>query len=193
MRSNGILAHMLLFCISPAQFTLPSSLHSPTTLQNQQKHILLDEMRKITRAAKDQESRLRADLRESQRKLEAEQKYSEKVREEREDLRQAVKKQRVELGSMEEKIKNLEADAARQGEELIKFKQQWTDTIQRAVEKCTRKYVDNLDSCFPGGTYEFSCGEDDPPADSQAEKSNEEAPSKMEVSIDDSASVSSKK
>ena len=157
-------------------------------------------MRKITRAARDQESRLRADLREAQRKLEAEQKYAEKVREERADLRQVVKKQRVELGSMEEKIKNLEADAARQGEELIKLKQQWTDTIQRAVEKCTRKYVDNLDSCFPGGTYEFSCGEDDPPADSLAEgssqKSKEETSRKMEaasvVDNDDSVSVSSK-
>ena len=157
-------------------------------------------MRKITRAARDQESRLRADLREAQRKLEAEQKYAEKVREEREDLRQAVKKQRVELGSMEEKIKNLEADAARQAEELIKFKRHWTDTIQRAVEGCTRKYVDNLDSCFPGGTYKFSCDEDDPPADSQAEgssqKSKEATLGKMEsasvVDNDDSVSVDSK-
>ena len=157
-------------------------------------------MRKITRAARDQESRLRADLREAQRNLEAEQKYAEKVREEREDLRQAVKNQRVELGSMEEKIKNLEADAARQGEELIKFKQQWTDTIQRAVEKCTRKYVDNLDSCFPGGTYEFSCDEHDAPAESQAEgssqKSKEETQGKMEgdgvVGNDDSVSIDSK-
>ena len=103
MRSNGILAHMFLFCIGPAQFTLPSSLHSPTTLQNQQKHILLDEMRKITRAAKDQESRLRADLREVQRKLEGEQKYAEKVREEREELRQAVKRQKIELVAWERK------------------------------------------------------------------------------------------
>ena len=121
-------------------------------------------MRKITRQAKDQESRLRADLREVQRKLDAEEKYAAKVKEEREDLRQVVKKQKVELGGMEEKVKTLEADAGRHAEELIKFKQHWTDTIQRAVEKCTRKYVDNLDSCFPGATYEFSCGEDDPPA-----------------------------
>ena len=157
-------------------------------------------MRKITRAAKDQESRLRADLREAQRKLEAEEKYAQKVKEEREDLRQVVKRQKVELGTIEEKVKTLEADAGRQAEELIKFKQKWTDTIQRAVEKCTRKYVDNLDSCFPGGTYEFSCDEHDAPAVSQAEgssqKSREEPPSRMEaasvVDNDDSVSVDSR-
>ena len=157
-------------------------------------------MRKITRAAKDQESRLRADLREAQRKLEAEEKYAQKVKEEREDLRQVVKRQKVELGTIEEKVKTLEADAGRQAEELIKFKRHWTDTIQRAVERCTRKYVDNLDSCFPGGTYKFSCDEDDPPADSQAEgssqKSKEETSGKMEaasvVDNDDSVSVDSK-
>ena len=144
-------------------------MHSPPVLllpwqSLEQTNIFLDEMRKITRQAKDQESRLRADLREVQRKLDAEEKYAQKVKEEREDLRQVVKKQKVELGGMEEKVKTLEADAGRHAEELIKFKQHWTDTIQRAVEKCTRKYVDNLDSCFPGATYEFSCGEDDPPA-----------------------------
>ena len=157
-------------------------------------------MRKITRAAKDQESRLRADLREAQRKLEAEEKYAQKVKEEREDLRQVVKRQKVELGTIEEKVKTLEADAGRQAEELIKFKQKWTDTIQRAVEKCTRKYVDSLDSCFPGGTYEFSCDEHDAPAVSQADgssqKSREEPPSRMEaagvVDNDDSVSVDSK-
>ena len=101
---------------------------------------------------------------------------------------------------MEEKVKTLEADAGRHAEELIKFKQHWTDTIQRAVEKCTRKYVDNLDSCFPGGTYEFSCDEHDAPADPQTEgssqKSKEETQGKMEadgvVENDDSVSVSSK-
>ena len=152
-------------------------------------------MRKITRAAKEQESRLRADLREAQRKLDAEENYAQKVKAEREELKQVVKRQRVEIGTMEEKVKTLEADASRQADELIKFKQQWTDTIQRAVEKCVQKFVVKLDDCFPGGTYEFELSYDEhhPPADSQAEKSNEEAPSKMEVSIDDSASVSSKK
>ena len=118
-------------------------------------------MRKITRAAKDQESRLRADLREVQRKFEAEQKYAEKVREEREELRQVVKRQKVELGSMEAKVKTLEADVAKKTEDL---RVQVTDAIQREVEKCTRKYVESLDACFPGATYIFSCDEDDSPA-----------------------------
>ena len=115
-------------------------------------------------------------------------------------MRQVVKKQKVELGDMEEKVKAMEVEKGRQAEELVKFKQQWTDTIQRAVEKCTRKYVDNLDSCFPGGTYEFSCDEHDAPAESQAEgssqKSKEETSGKMEaasvVDNDDSVSVDSK-
>ena len=101
-------------------------------------------MRKITRAAKEQESRLRADLREAQRKLDAEENYAQKVKAEREELKQVVKRQRVEIGTMEEKVKTLEADASRQADELIKFKQQWTDTIQRAVEKL----VSSLDDVF---------------------------------------------
>ena len=159
---------------------------------------ILDDLRRATRAAKEQESRLRADLREAQRKLDAEQKYAEKVREERVGLRQVVKRQKLDLGSMEEKVKALEADAGRQAEELIKFKQHWTDTIQRAVEKHTRKYIDNLDSCFPGATYAFSCDEhDDEPVGKQAEissqQSKEEAPGKVEHDDDGSTvSVSSK-
>ena len=66
----------------------------------------------------------------------------------------------------------------------MKFKKHWTDTIQRAVEKCTAQYVDNLDTCFPGGTYVFSCDEHDAPTDAQAEgssqKSKEETQGKME-------------
>ena len=178
---------------------LPPSF-SPSNPWNQQKHVFLDEMRKITRKAQAEESRLRADLREVQRKLDAEEKYAQKVKEEREDLRQVVKRQKIELGSMDEKVKAMEAEKGRQAEELVKFKQHWTDTIQRAVEKCTRKYVDNLDSCFPGGTYEFSCDEHDAPAESQAEgssqKSKEETHGKMEadgvVENDDSVSVNSK-
>ena len=100
---------------------------------------------------------------------------------------------------MDEKVTAMEADAGRQAEELVKFKQHWTDTIQRAVEKCTRKYVDNLDSCFPGGTYEFSCDEHDAPAAAQAEglsqKSKKETQGKMEgdgvAGNDDSVSIDS--
>ena len=173
---------------------------SPLALPGTKKRVFLDEMRKITKRATEQESRLRADLREVQRKLDAEEKYAQKVKEEREDLRQVVKRQKIELGSMDEKVKAMEAEKGRQAEELVKFKQHWTDTIQRAVEKCTRKYVDNLDSCFPGGTYEFSCDEHDAPAESQAEgssqKSKEETHGKMEadgvVENDDSVSVNSK-
>ena len=167
---------------------------SPLAIPGTKKRVFLDQMREITRAAKDQMSRLRENLREVQLKLEAEQKYAEKVREEREELRGVIKKQRLELGSMEEKVKHLEADAARQAEDLIKFKKHWTDTIQRAVEKCTAQYVDNLDTCFPGGTYVFSCDEHDAPTDAQAEgssqKSNEEAQGAIEN--DDSVSVNSK-
>ena len=174
--------------------------HSPLALPGTKKRVFLDQMGKITRDAKDQMSRLRENLREVQRKLEAEQKYAEKVREEREDLRDVIKKQRLELGSMEEKVKHLEADAARQAEDLIKFKKHWTDTIQRAVEKCTAQYVENLDTCFPGGTYVFSCDEHDAPTDAQAEgssqKSKEETQGKMEgdgvVGNDDSVSIDSK-
>ena len=147
--------------LSPVHPSFPSAL--PSTLsKSTKKHVLLDEMRKITRAAKDQESRLRADLREVQRKLEAEQKYAEKVREEREELRQAVKRHKVELGSMEAKVKTLEADVAKKTEDL---RVQVTDAIQREVEKCTRKYVESLDGCFPGATYIFECDEDDSPVD----------------------------
>ena len=173
---------------------------SPLAIPGTKKRVFLDQMREITRAAKDQMSRLREDLREVQLKLEAEQKYAAKVREEREDLRGVIKKQRLELGSMEEKVKHLEAGAARQVEDLIKFKKDWTDTIQRAVEKCTAQYVENLDTCFPGGTYVFSCDEHDAPTDAQAEgssqKSKEETQGKMEaasvIENDDSVSVSSK-
>ena len=112
-------------------------------------------MRKITRAAKEQESRLRADLREAQRKLDAEENYAQKVKAEREELKQVVKRQRIEIETTEEKVKTLEADASRHADELIKIKQQWTDTIQRAVEKCVQTFVVKLDDCFPGGTYEF--------------------------------------
>ena len=131
------------------------------------KHVRLDEMRQITRAAKNQENRLRADLREVQRKLEAEHKYAEKVRGEREELRQVIqvmKKQKLDFDDMEAKVKTLEADADKQAEDL---KVQVTDAIQRAVERCTRKYVDSLDSCFPGATYIFSCEEDDPRSDAR--------------------------
>ena len=156
-------------------------------------------MRKITRAAKDQENKLRADLRGVQRKFEAEQKYAEKVREEREDLRGFIKKQKLELECMTTKVKSLEEDAGRQAENLIKFKQDWTDTMQLAVEKCTRQYVHNLDSCFPGGTYIFSCDEKIQPDDAQPDGSSQESKGdtqgKMEAAsvIDnDSVSVSGK-
>ena len=163
------------------------------------KHVILDEMRQITRAAKDQESKLRADLREVQRKLEAEQKYAEKVREEREDLRGFIKKQKLELECMTTKVKSLERDAGRQAENLIKFKQHWTDTMQRAVEKCTSQYVNNLDSCFPGGSYIFNCDANIQPGDAQPDGSSQESKGdtqgKMEAAsvIDnDSVSVSEK-
>ena len=162
VRSNGILANKFLCALAqPSSPFLP--LYTPPHFckGDKKKHILLDEMRKITRAAKDQESRLRADLREAQRKFEAEQKYAEKVREEREELRQVVKRQRVELGSMEAKVKTLEADVAKKTEDL---RVQVTDAIQREVEMCTRKYVESLDACFPGATYIFSCDGDDSPA-----------------------------
>ena len=173
---------------------------SPLAIPGTKKRVFLDQMREITRAAKEQMSRLRENLREVQRKLEAEQKYAEKVREEREDLRGVIKKQKLELGSMEEKVKHLEADADRQAEDLIKFEKHWTDTIQRAVEKCTAQYVENLDTCFPGGTYVFSCDEHDAPTDAQAEgssqKSKEETQGKMEgdgvAGNDDSVSIDSK-
>ena len=60
------------------------------------------------------------------------------------------------------KVKTLEADLAKKTEDL---RVQVTDAIQREVEKCTRKYVDSLDRCFPGATYIFSCDEDESPAD----------------------------
>ena len=152
----------------------------------------------MTRAAKDQEGRLRADLREVQRKLEAEQRYAEKVREEREELRQVIKRQKVWLDNMDAKVKTLEAEAAKESEDL---RIQVTDAIQRAVERCTRKYLDNLDSCFPGATYIFSPDEDDPLADTHQGKaasqdSQNNAKRKMEhvdsVAADDEVSVSSK-
>ena len=160
VRSNGILVNMFLYVSHNSQslsFCTPSAIS-----QILKKHALLDEMRKITRAAKDQESKLRADLREAQRKFDAEQKYAEKVREEREELRREVKRQKIELESMEEKVKTLEADVAKTSDDL---RIHVTDAIQREVEKCTRKYVDSLDSCFPGATFIFSCDEGDSPAD----------------------------
>ena len=155
------LINFFLRSLKPVHPSFLSALHS-NFAKSIKKHVLLDEMRKITRAAKDQESRLRADLRAVQRKFEAEQKYAEKVREEREELRQVVKRQKVELGSMEAKVKTLEADVAKKTEDL---RVQVTDAIQREVEKCTRKYVESLDACFPGATYIFSCDEDDSPPD----------------------------
>ena len=156
-------------------------------------------MRKVTRAAEHQEKRLRADLREVQRKLEEEKKYAEKVREEREDLRSVIKKQRLELDCMATKVKSLETDAERQAENLIQFKTHWTDTMQRAVEKCTRQYVVNLDSCFPGGTYIFSCDENIQPDDAQpdgaSQKTKEDTQGKGGAGSDidnDSVSVSEK-
>ena len=144
-------------------------------------------MRKITHAAKDQESRLRADLQEMQRKLEAEQKYADKVREEREELRQSVKRQKLELGSMEVKIKALEADASKKTEGL---RVQVIDAIQRSVEKCTRKYVDNLDDCFPSATYIFSCDESNSPADAdQGEAASQQTQSSVKRRIEAADSV----
>ena len=148
-------------------------------------------MRKISRAAKDQESRLRADLREMQCKLEVEQKYAEKVREEREELRQAVKRQKLELGSMEVKIKALEADASKKTEGL---RVQVIDAIQRSVEKCTRKYVDSLDNCFPSGTYIFTCDEGDSPADAdQGEAASQQTQNSAKKRIESANSAADDK
>ena len=88
---------------------------------------------------------------------------------------------------MEVKIKALEADASKKTEGL---RVQVIDAIQRSVEKCTRKYVDNLDDCFPSATYIFSCDESNSPADAdQGEAASQQTQSSVKRRIESADSV----